>query len=154
LHLAVAKVAAAAQGRIGMSHLTFAALDGRSFDDVLATAESALVEGLRVDGHGDSGKGRLLVIRRDGPFASSAVALPDFHRQMAAALGDAKVLVGLPDPETVLVTRMDSGWVDQLRHAVLASPCPSGELVPSILAFDGPQGVAPRFVAQRRGGAR
>lgn len=139
LHVALATVAPTPQGRIGMNHLTHAELHDRSFDNMLAAAAASLTGGLRVDGHTDPdlpSRGHLLVLQREGPFASSAVALPDFHEQMATALGDGRLLVGLPDPDTVLVTRMDSGWVDELQRAVLASPCPAGELVPSVLALE------------------
>jgi len=56
------------------------------------------------------------------------------------------LIVGLPDPDTVLVTRADSGWVNELHQAVVTSPCPCGELVPTVLGFD-PAG--PRLLAER-----
>lgn len=151
LHFAAAAVAMTPQGRIGMNHVTSAQLGDQSFSDVMTAARGNLTSGLRVDGHTDPShpdKGHLLVVRREGPFASSAVTLPDFHQQMAAALKDDHLLVGLPDPETVLVTRTDSGWVDDVRQAVLASPCPSSELVPTLLAYD-PTAPGPRLVAER-----
>jgi hypothetical protein len=151
LHVAAATVAMTPQGRLGMSHVTSAQLGDQPFGEVLSSATGNLTGGLRVDGHtdpGDPGKGHLLIVRRDGPFASSAVALPDFHQQMAAALGDGHLLVGLPDPETVLVSRMDSGWAEDVRQAVLTSPCPSSELVPTLLAYD-PATPGPQLIAER-----
>ena len=70
---------------------------------------------------------------------------------MATALGGDRLIVGMPDPDTVLVTRADSGWVEDLRHAVLGSACPSSELVPSLLAFE-PSGL--RMLAERAETAR
>lgn len=154
LHLALAEVTVKADGRIGMSHLTHAQLGERPFGEMVSEAAGALTGGLRVDVHTDPdqpGKGELLVLRREGPFASSAVALPDFADRMAEVLGGGGLLVGLPDPDTVLVTRMDSGWAGELRHAVLASPCPSSELVPSVLSYE-PVAAGrpvPQLVAER-----
>lgn len=149
LLVALATVAMTPDGRIGMQHVAHAAMGSLSFEDAWAEAAETLVKGLRVDVHSDPGrpgKGQLLVLRREGSFASSAVALPDFQRQMAAALGDDRLIVGMPDPDTVLVTRTDSGWFEDLRHAVLGSPCPSSEMVPSLLAFE-PAGL--RMLAER-----
>ncbi|WP_027344863.1 hypothetical protein [Hamadaea tsunoensis] len=150
LRVAVAAVAPTPQGKIGMSHVTYAKLGDDPFADLFDTAARTLVQGLKVDGHADERhpeKGQLLVLRREGMFASSAVALPDFHRQMSAALGADDLVVGLPDPDTVLVTRADSGWVGELHQAVLESPCPVSELVPVVLAFDGT--APPRLLAER-----
>jgi hypothetical protein len=151
LHVAMATVAMTPQGRIGMNHVTSAQLGDQPVSEMLGAATSRLASGLRVDGHTDPGrpdKGHLLVMRREGPCASSAVALPDFYQQMAAALGDDHLLVGLPDPDTVLVSRTDSGWAEDVRQAVLTSPCPSSELVPTLLAYD-PATPGPRLVAER-----
>jgi hypothetical protein len=137
LYAAAAAVATTPQGRIGLNHLTHAQLSGRTYDEVFAVACGNLVKGLRVDPSED----RLLVtLRRDGPFASSAVALPDFHEQMGRTLGADRMLVGLPDPDTVLVTRIDSGWTDFVQRAVLESPYAAGELVPSVLVLE-PNGL-------------
>lgn len=149
LYVTVATVAPTPHGTIGMVHLTADGLGDRSFEDVLAEGGRNLTRGLRVDGYTDPDqpdRGPLLVLRREGTHASSAVILPDFHPQMSAALGDERLLIGLPDPETVLVTRQGSGWADDLQQAVLTSPCPAGELVPTVLAAE-PSGL--RVVAER-----
>jgi hypothetical protein len=139
LSVALATVATTPDGRIGMQHVTYAGLGDGSFEDAWAEAASTLVQGLRVDVRTDPGrpdKGQLLVLQREGSFASSAVGLPDFQRQMAGVLGDDRLIVAMPDPDTVLVARADSGWVEDLRQAVLGSPCPPSELVPCLLAFE------------------
>jgi hypothetical protein len=149
LYVTVATVAPTPQGTIGMVHLTAAGLGDRSFEDALAESGHNLARGLRVDGYTDPDqpdRGYLLVLRRDGTHTSSAVVLPDFHAQMSTALGDTRLLVGLPDPDTILVTRQDSGWADDLQQAVLTSTCPAGELVPTVLAAE-PSGL--RVVAER-----
>lgn len=149
LYLTVATVAPTPQGTIGMVHLTVAGLGDRAFGEVLVESWGNLVRGLRVDGYLDQDqpeRGHLIVVQREGTHASSAVALPDFHQRMSAALGDARLLIGLPDPDTVLITRQDSGWVDDLQQAVLTSTCPAGELVPTVLAAE-PSGL--RVVAER-----
>jgi hypothetical protein len=132
-----------------MNHVTEAGLGGGSFEDAYAEAARNLVGGLRVDAHNDHTrpeKGTLMVMRRELSFASSAVALPDFHQQMGAALDDDRLVVGLPDPDTVLVASAGSEWAYDVEQMVMQSPCPDSELVPCILAFE-PGGV--RMLAER-----
>jgi hypothetical protein len=149
LYVALATVAMTPTGTIGMSHVTHVGLGHQPFEEMFGKATANLATGLNVDGHRDPGrpdKGDLLVLRREGPLASSAVALPDFHRQMSGALGHEQLVVGLPDPDTVLVAGAGSAWADEVRHAVLTSPCPSSELVPCVLGADA-AGV--RLLAER-----
>ncbi|MEV0273862.1 hypothetical protein AB0H43_34240 [Hamadaea sp. NPDC050747] len=149
LHVTVAAVATTPQGRIGMNHLTHAKLGTQPFEEVLATAYGALVSGLRVDVGEDRerpDRGRFLTLRREGAFASSALALPDFHDQMSRTLGADHLVVALPDPDTILVTRQDSGWVEYLERCVLDSPYAAGEIVPSLVALE-PAGI--RLLVER-----
>ena len=147
LHVAMARVAMTPAGRIGMNHVTPALLDGQSFDEVLEEAFAALAQGLRVEGLADPDRtGEVAVLQRQGPFASSAVALPNFHEQMSSLLGGDRMLVGLPDPDTALVTLMESGWADELQSLVMSSPADATEFVPCVLALE-PGGL--RFIAER-----
>ena len=138
LHVALATVAITPTGTVGMNHLTRASLGDRPFEEVFRGAAGSLAKGLRINSHRDAGRpdrGDLLVLQRDGVLASSAVALPDFHRQMAHVLGHDDLVVGLPDPDTVLVARSDSGWADEVRQTVLTSAGQASELVPCVLAY-------------------
>jgi hypothetical protein len=102
---------------------------------------------LRVEGLADPDRsGEMAVLQRQGPFAASAVALPNFHEQMSSLLGGDRMLVGLPDPDTALVTLMESGWVDELQSLVASSPADAREFVPCVLALE-PGGL--RFLAER-----
>lgn len=149
LFAGLATVAMTPNGRLGMNHVTEAGLGDGSFDDAYAEAARNLVDGLRVEAHNDRSrpeKGTLMVMRRELSFASSAVALPDFHRQMAAALDDDRLVVGLPDPDTVLVAAAGSPWAYDVEQMVLESPGLDSELVPCVLVFE-PDGI--RMVAER-----
>lgn len=137
--VSVATVAPTPRGTIGMNHITHGGLAGRSFDDLVTQAAVNLADGLQIDGHRDPERperGHLLVMRRDGPFAASALALPNFHERLAGLIGQDRFLVGVPEPDTLLATADNSGWVDELRRAVLESPCPPSEMVPTLLAVD------------------
>jgi hypothetical protein len=143
LFVTLATVAPTPRGTIGMNHLTHAELGQRSFADLLSTASATLTAGLRIDGHADETRperGSLLAVRRDGPFAASALALPGFAERMAGLLGHAELVVGLPEPDLLLVAGARSGWVEDVHRAVLTSPCPTSELVPTVLAVQ-PSGV-------------
>jgi hypothetical protein len=138
LFVALATVATTPHGSIGMNHLTHAGLEGRSFGDLLAAAAANLAARLSIDGHADPerpDRGQLLVIRRDGPFGASALVLPDLHSRMSGMVGQDHLLVGVPDPDTLLVTAVNSGWAGEVEHAVLSSPCPPAELVPTLLSL-------------------
>jgi hypothetical protein len=149
LFVTLATVAPTPRGTIGMNHLTHAELGQRSFADLMAAAAATLTTGLRIDGHADEAhpeRGSLLAVRRDGPFAASALALPGFAERMAGLVGDADLVVGLPEPDLLLVAGARSGWVEDVHRAVVTSPCPTSELVPTVLALQ-PSGV--RVLAER-----
>jgi hypothetical protein len=138
IFVTLATVAPTPHGTIGMNHVTNAGLKGRSFADLMTVAAQQLGTGLRVDVRADSGRpelGKLLTVRRDGPCAASAVALPDFHRRMSDVLGTDRLVAGLPGPETLLVAAQASGWAGEVRRAVLGSACPDSELVPTLLSM-------------------
>lgn len=140
MFVTLASVAPTPRGTIGMNHVTKAGLEGRPFEDLMALAAQQLSTGLRIDGHGDPQRpelDHLLVLHRDGPLAASAVALPGFYQQMSEHLGTDRLVAGLPDPETLLVAAEASGWVEDIRRAVLDSRCPDGELVPTVLSMTG-----------------
>ena len=150
LYVTVARVAPTPHGTIGMVHLGPGELGDRPFEEVLAEGGDNLTRGLRVEGRvqpgGDPSRPDMLVVQREGTHASSVVTLPDVLQQLSTFLGDPRMFVAVPDPDIVLVTRQDSVFAEDLRQAVLTSDCPSGELVPLLLAV-GPTGI--HVVAER-----
>jgi hypothetical protein len=152
LCFSLATVGPTSRGTIGMSHVTESGLSGRPFDDLVAEAFGALASGLQVNCYNDDAnpeRGTLLRLDREGSFASSAVAMPDFHERMSELLGEDDLLVGLPEPDTLVVTGVRSSWADEVRRMVLESPCPATELVPTLLRLNR-SGMA--VEAQRRSG--
>jgi hypothetical protein len=75
-------------------------------------------------------------LHREGSLAASALALPDFYQQMSGMLNDDRLVVGLPCPDDLVVAGANSGWTEEIRQMVLASPYPATELVPSVLVVD------------------
>lgn len=148
LYVALAEVATTPQGRVGMNHIAHAGLGGNSFEALLQQAFDDLTRGLRIEGMEDlDHSGEMAVVRRrQGWFASSAVALPNFYEQVSSLLRADQLLVGIPDLENVLVTPRDSGWVDEVQRRVLASTESSREFTPCVLAL-GVGGLS--FVAER-----
>ena len=150
LFVALATVAPTPHGTIGMNHLGHGGLEGRAYGELMGEAASNLANGLRVEGRSDparTDKGQLVVIQRSGPFASSALALPDFHARVAGLVGQDELLVAVPEPDTLVVTAENSGWAPEVEQAVLRSPCPPGEMVPTLLSMT-PAGA--RIVAERQ----
>ena len=149
LFVALATVAPTPHGTVGMNHLGHAGLEGRAFGDLMGEAADNLTNGLRVEGRSDparADKGQLVVIQRSGPFASSALALPDFHARVAGLVGQEELLVGVPEPDTLVVTAENSGWAPEVEQAVLRSPCPPGEMIPTLLSLTS---TGARIVAER-----
>lgn len=135
----LATVGPTSRGTIGMSHVTESGLSGRPFDDLVAEAFGALAGGLQVNCYNDDANPErvtLLRLDREGSFASSAVAMPDFHERMSELLGEDDLLVGLPEPDTLVVTGARSSWADDVRRMVLESPCPATELIPTLLRLN------------------
>lgn len=147
LYVAVADVVMTRDGRIGMNHIALGGMEGATLDDLIEESFAWLVRGLRVEGMEEPGRaGEMAVMQRQGPFASSAIALPNFYSQMTSLLKGDRLLVGLPDPDTVVATLAGSGWADEVQKLVLESGNASGEFTPCVLAFE-PGSV--RLVAER-----
>ena len=136
LYLSLATVAPTPEGRVGVSHVTNAALKG-SFEAAVEKAFAQLIPGLKVEGVVEPDRsGEMATLRRQGPYASSVVAMPNFYAEMCTILRADRLLVGLPDPDNVLVTPMDSGWAEEVRSAVLNSRCEAQELTPSLFELE------------------
>ena len=148
LYVAVAMVAPTPHGTIGMSHMTTSTqreLGGPPIAHLLDMAFDNLRSRLRMEGE-SSESGDLVTMHRTGSLAAAAVALPDFHPRLAGIVGDDRLIVGLPRQDHLLVAGASSGWVGHVEEAVLGSPHPADELVPSLLLFE-PSGI--RLLAER-----
>jgi hypothetical protein len=149
LFVALATVAPTPTGTIGMNHITHAGLEGRQFVDLFGEAATNLTNGLQIDGRSDpqrADKGQLVVLSRSGPFAASALALPGFRERLATVVGEDHLLAGVPEPDTLVLTGISSGWAAEIEEAVLRSPCPPGQMVPMLLSLT-PSGI--RIEAER-----
>jgi hypothetical protein len=139
MFVTVATIARTPQGKIGMHHVTKGGLKGRSFAGLMEAAMQQLSTGLGVEVRNDPARpelGNLAWVRRDGPFAASAVALPDFHEFISNVLGTDRLVVGLPEPDTLMaVAEASAAASDLLRHSVLSTRCPPGPLVPTVLSL-------------------
>jgi hypothetical protein len=143
LFVTLATVAPTPHGTIGMNHVTHAGLEGRRFADLMGEAATNLAQGLQIEGRSDPArpdKGQLVVLRRTGPFAASALALPGFRERVAALTGSDDLLAGVPEPDTLVLTGINSGWAAEVEQAVLRSPCEPGEMVPTLLSLT-PAGI-------------
>lgn len=138
LFVTVATIARTPHGKIGMHHVTKGGLNGRSFAGLLEQAMQQLSTGLGAEIRNNPARpelGSLAWVRRDGPCAASAVALPNFHEFMSAALGTDRLVVGLPEPDTLVAApEASAAACDLLRRSVLGTQCPPSPLVPTVLS--------------------
>lgn len=95
-----------------------------------------------------SGEDVLVSLTRENQLAASALALPDLYAQLSPHLGAGDLIVGLPCPDEMYVTREGSGLADTVRQQALSSPYETTELVPSVLRL-GPGGL--ELLAERTG---
>lgn len=139
LHVSLAMVGTAPNGRIGISHLTHHHLGEQgawgaagSFEDLYEAACGNLASRLRIDEY-DNG---VLNMHRDGSLAAPAVCLPDFHSSVSELLGEDRFVVGLYCPQYLLIAAESSPHVDTIRSMVMESDYPASESVPSLLRVD------------------
>jgi len=138
IFVTVATVARTPQGKIGMHHTARGGLKGRSFVDLMETALEELSKGLRIEGRGDPDRpdlGPVATLRRDGPFAASAIALPGFHQVMSDTVGADRLVAGLMNPDTLFVAPQGSNWDAELKRELPIYPCPEGPLIPTLLSM-------------------
>jgi hypothetical protein len=139
LHVSLAMVSTALDGRIGLSHLTHHQLgpDGAwgeagTFDELYETACANLAAGLRIEAY-DNG---VLDMHRDGSLAAAAVCLPDFHAQMSELVGEDRFLVGISCPQHLVIVAESSPHAGRVRTMVMESDYPAAESIPSLLRVD------------------
>ncbi|NIJ14414.1 hypothetical protein FHU38_004815 [Saccharomonospora amisosensis] len=152
LYLGFAKTTVTPTGRVGMSHLLRNTLEEMSEDEFLELAAEAcdnLKRGLSFTGNADAEKGILITLERDDNnlCAGSVIVLDDFHEQAAQHVGEDKLIVGLISPDHICVAGASSGWGEEIKDWVRASPDTSGDLVPCALLIDGSKRM--EIVAER-----
>jgi hypothetical protein len=110
---------------------------------MMGEAAANLTQGLQVEGRSDPArpeKGQLVVLSRSGPCAASALALPGFRERVAVLTGSDHLLAAVPEPDTLVLTGINSGWASEVEESVLRSPCEAGEMVPTLLSLT-PAGI-------------
>jgi hypothetical protein len=127
LHLALAVVAPTAHGTIGIHHVTHRQLGDEPFDELMVEACRNLAAGIRAE-NADVDGGLLTL---SGTLFAAAVCLPEFHRELAAAVGSDVLVVGLPSPDEVVVA--GAGHPSGVEEVVRGSGYPTTELVPCVL---------------------
>lgn len=139
LHVSVAMVGTAPNGRIGVSHLTHHHLgpegmwaEAGTFEELYETACANLASGLRIEEY-DNG---VLVMHREGGIAESAVCLPDFHSYVSDLVGEERFVVGLPCPQHVVIAAESSPHAQTVHSMTMDSDYPPSESLPSVLRVD------------------
>jgi hypothetical protein len=139
LHVSLAMVATAPNGRIGISHLTHHQVgpDGAwsevgSFEELYETARENLASGLRIEEY-DNG---VLDMHRDGSLAAPAVCLPNFHSYVSGLLGEERFVVGMSCPQHLIIAAESSPHAAKVRKMVMESDYPASESLPTVFRVD------------------
>jgi hypothetical protein len=131
LHLGLAVVAPTAHGTIGIHHVTHRQLGDEPFDELVVAACRNLAADMAIE-HRETGEGPLPAL--SGTLFAAAVCLPDFHRELSALVGSARLVAGLPSPDEVYVAGEGSPLAAVVERMVRESDYPTTELVPCLLS--------------------
>jgi hypothetical protein len=134
----LAEVGTTPRGTIGIDYVMAARLEERSGDAgrLWQQAYSNLASTLEVQAAELEGQ-PLFFLRRAEGMAASAIALPDFSESAAEWTGGQRLMVGIPDPDTLLLCAAGSPVVRHLREATLGSPYVGAvNLTPCLLLLD------------------
>jgi hypothetical protein len=139
LHVSLAMVATAPNGRIGISHLTHHHFgpDGAwsaagSFEELYETACLNLASGLRIEQY-DNG---VLAMHREGSLAAAAVCLPDFHSYICGLVGEERFVVGLSCPQHLVIAAESAPQAATVHSMIMDSDYPASESIPCVLRVD------------------
>lgn len=139
LHVSLAMVGTAPNGRVGISHLTHHDFgpDGMwgeagTFEELYETACANLASGLRIEEY-DIG---VLNLHREDSLAAPAVCLPNFHSYISDLVGEDRFVVGVYCPQHVLIAPESSPHAATVREMIMESEYPAWEAVPSFLRVD------------------
>jgi hypothetical protein len=134
----LAEVGTTPRGMIGIDYVTVARLEERSGDAgrLWRQAYSNLASTFKVEAAEFDGQ-PLFILRRAEGMAASAIALPDFSDSAAEWTGSRRLMLGIPDPDTLLLCAAGSPVVRHLREATLGSPYAGAvNLTPCLLLLD------------------
>lgn len=126
LHLALAVVAPT-----GVYHVSHTQLEGASFDELMAEACLRVAGEISISSREDG------VLTLSGRRVAALACLPAFARRLADATGAARLVVGLPSVDEILVAAAGSALADVVEREALTSEHPDTELVPCVLAVEG-----------------
>jgi hypothetical protein len=118
----LAEVGITPRGTIGIDCVMAAKLNEQSSDAgrLWQQAHANLASSLKVEAAELDGQ-PLFVLNREEGMAASAVALPDFSDSAAEWTGRQRLMVGIPDPDTVLLCAAGSPVVRHIQGATLGS---------------------------------
>jgi hypothetical protein len=134
----LAEVGTTPRGTIGIDYVMAAKLEARSSDAgrLWQQAYANLASSLKVDAAELDGQ-PLFILNREEGMAASAIALPDFSDSAAEWTGNHRLMVGIPDPDTLLLCAADSPVVRHIREATLGSQYAGAvNLTPCLLLLD------------------
>ncbi|PPK65181.1 hypothetical protein V5P93_003618 [Actinokineospora auranticolor] len=138
LAVTLGRVGMTERGTVGVHYLTAKEhedMGAPPLADLLAQAGDNLKRGLRMEVH-ESDRGDLLSMTRATWLASSAIALDDFHARLSRQLGTDRIVVGMPNPDQLLIAAAESGWLDAIREEVMKSEHANGQFLPAVLLVD------------------
>jgi hypothetical protein len=140
LGLFLAHVSHTKQGNIDIQYVMNKAVQEENLDvqSLWQQAFSNLAQSLEVNAaQGERGQPYFVVQREQG-LVAGALGLPNFHEQAEKWVGSPKVMVSIPDPNTLIVCDANSSVVQQVQKFALNSSFKGGAInfTPSVLLIE------------------
>jgi hypothetical protein len=139
LSIFLADVGLTPHGTIGIDYLLYSKLSEQALTEQALWNEAFanLTQGLVV--HKVTEKNQnFFILEREGGFAASAIGLIDFSERASSWVGSPRVLIGIPNPDTLLICAADSSSLEHIRTNILKSDYHgSVNLTPCLVLLEG-----------------
>jgi len=139
LGLFLAHVGTTAAGGRGIEYLTTVMVKEQKLKvkKLWEQAFTTLKHGLSIHAVEEDGR-RCFVLEREGDFAAAAIGLPDFAEHAAGWAGERQLIVGLPNPDTLIVAAANSPMARRVEEIAFASDYQGAvNLTPCVLLVQG-----------------
>ena len=138
LALFLANVGPTSRGTLGIEYVMLGKLEQEQIDpeELWKHSFDNLMKGLSVNVAKD-GEQSFFILKRQGGMASGAIGLADFRENVVGWIGSNRAIIGIPDPDTLIICAANSPLLSRIQQQILNSKY-SGpvNLTPALLLLD------------------